>query len=141
MKHIAITLGLVFTTGIASANTVCSISRSTKGDSTFDQVLHSAPLTGPTYLIVRENQTQAESIDFEQMKTPEQWNAVNGETIVTFSAQPNDQYGITIGKVDLSKTDNALPLEAITIGTVIDGRPLSLMLFRKKLSMSCFQLQ
>ena len=141
MKRLISLTVILFLAGAAQAKTICSLeSGDPKQDMVFANVLFSGEVIAPKYLLVNKAASAATEVQMSQFTTYEQWKAINGQTLVTFSPQQNGGYGITVGEIDLGKT-NALPLVALVIGAVTEANPLSLIVPAKNLSGICVNLK
>lgn len=141
MKHVFAIAILLFAANVASAKTYCSISTNQSKEMVFDRSLFNAEVSSPKYVLVKKDLQIAEEIQLSKFDTYEKWKAIDGEMFVTFGAQPDGQYGITFGHVDISKSENMLSLDAIIIGSVAEQKFLNLMLPQKKLSLTCVFLK
>ncbi|MBK9039597.1 MAG: hypothetical protein IPL83_10605 [Bdellovibrionales bacterium] len=137
MKHVFTITALMLAANLASAMTVCSINTGSSKDLEFDQVLFSEEISSPRFLLVKNGARAVEEIQLSQFDTEEKWKAIDGATFVTFSIEKNGAYGITVGRVDISKSENILTLDAIAVGSVADQQFLGLTLPQKNLSLVC----
>lgn len=144
MKQILVTLVTALTTVTASAGTICNINRSTQKDSTFDQILYSSEVKSPEILMLDTTETRVEPVDFSKIETSEDWAKLDGRSFVAIIKYEDDSYTASIGKVDLSMMDESgkrAPLtHIVAAGTPELGKPLSLILLDRHLSVACFKL-
>lgn len=134
-------MALALGTCASQAKTLCSISaENPTKNMAYDRNLFNGEITSPTAVIVKKDLSSSKVIQLEQIDTYEKWQEFNGDTLVTFNQEENDSYGITVGAIDISKSDtNILPLDAIVVGPATKQLPLGLVLPQKKLSMTCIQ--
>ncbi len=132
MKFALTLIVLLFTTSLAQARTLGGINTSSGDENTFDRTLFSKELTSPITVLVKKGAQSAELVQLDSLDTPAQWNAINGATLVSFSISDDGQCNIGVVRVDMSQTDNILPLEAMAVGSL-------LTLPTKKLSIVCLQ--
>lgn len=137
MKHVLVIASLILAANFASAKTLCGINTDPHKDMAFDRTLFSAEISSPTYVLVKKGAQAAEEVELSQFDTYAKWKAINGATIVTFSAQQNGQFGITVAHVDISKSKNMLPLDVMASGPVDEQKFLHLVLPQKNLSLIC----
>lgn len=141
MKHAITITALMLAAGFANAKTICSINYNTGNDLVFDHPLYSAEVSTSKFVVLKRGAQVAEEVDMSQLNTLGALKVIDGATFFTMSKQANGLYGLTIGKVDLSKSENILPLEAMTVGAVTDQQPLSLILPPKFLAVSCISMK
>lgn len=133
MKHVIAALALVL--GFqAHAAVTCNINASSKGDDSYDRVLATQEMSQNGIFAIESG--TARRIEFS---AKENWAALDGRLVISVSSPSEGSYGITVGRVDLKQTENILPLEQMTLGTVTEKQPLNLVLPKKRLSILCFK--
>lgn len=137
MKRVITIAALLLSANFASAKANCHINTGSAKDMVFDRILFSAEVSSPRYVLVKKGAQAAQEVQLDQFDTYEKWKAVNGATVVTLSPQQNGEYGITVGHIDISKSENMLPLDAMAIGPVTDQQFLNLILPQANLSVIC----
>jgi hypothetical protein len=142
MKALFTMTAILLAASVSSAKTFCSISSGIpQRDMVYDRSLFSGEITSPKYILVNKDLTAAAEVQLSQFTTMEQWKAIDGQVLVSFSNPQNDTYGITVGQIDMSKADtNALPLVALAVGPVTEKGPLTLVVPQNRLSTVCFRL-
>ena len=137
------TLALLTSTSVTHAKTVCNVNGgNAKKDMVFDQVLFSGEVTSPKYLFIKKGASKATETPFDLIDTMPQWLELEGQTMVTVGPTTvNNQFGITVGQVDLSKHEgNSLPIHAMAIGQISPHHPLSLTLPVENIEVLCYSL-
>lgn len=137
MKFAAIIAAALASVNIASAKTVCNINAGSSKDMVFDKILYSGEVRGPRFFLLKDSLQSVEEVNLDQMNSYEKWKLINGNTFVTFDVEDDGQASIAIGRVDISKSDNILPLEAITVGMLGEQKFLNLIVPQKDLSLLC----
>jgi hypothetical protein len=135
MKRILVLTVMMLAASVAQAKTVCMIeTNSPNSKDTYDRVLFTGEVKAGIYILVDSKARSAQEISFQSFKD---WQRANGKSLVTFGLNDNGSYGITLSRIDTSKTENILPLDSIVIGNVETDKPLVLIAAKKKLSMTC----
>ena len=139
MKRILILAALLIGSTISQAKTICSVAASSKMDQTYDLHLFSDAVEASRILLIKNGSQVAEELRLNELKTFEQWKAIDGATLVALSqTDVNNQFSISVGYVDISNSENMLPLGSMASGSVSDGKPLSLIAIEKGISIVCF---
>lgn len=133
MKHAIAVLVLVL--GFqAQAAVTCNINASTKGDDSYDRILVSHEMSQGAIFVIENG--SARKIEFG---AKENWAAIDGRTVISVSSPSEGSYGIAVNHVDMKRSENILPLDLMTLGTVTEKQPLNLVLPKKNLSVLCFK--
>ena len=117
----------------AQAKTFCSINQGE--NSQYDRVLFSGEVLGPQTFLVGES--SAEPVQLTQIKTMEKWKAINGKSIVTIGVEQDGVHAMSLAHVDLKQKQNVLPMDAMALGAIEEGRFLSLIAPNRGLSVNC----
>lgn len=142
MKNAIALMTLILAAGSVQAKTICGIATSKEGSPgmTYDVPVYHAEVQEQKSVLIAKDGRSAEEIRLEDLKTVEQWKAVDGRMLAVFHRQANGQYTISLGMFDLSNTANTLPIHALSVGRIAKDSYLILMVPSKNLSLSCFEL-
>lgn len=135
MKAIIFTT-LMIASGLANAKTVCTLNAANpKLDMVFDRALYSSEVSAPRYLVYRAGDVAASEFDLKHVSYA-QLKSMNGATFVTFGPTAASTVGITLGHIDLSKS-NVLPIDAVAFGEPTGQAGINLIAPKLGLSASC----
>ncbi len=138
MKSLIVLAAAVLTIGSqAQAKTTCTINKG--ANMQFDQTVFSGEVIVGRMFLVGEK--SAEPILLSQLKSFEQLQAVNGKSIVTIEVHRDGLYSMSVTHVDLKQEQNILPTDAIALGTLTEGRFLSLLVPTRGLSVNCIEIK
>ncbi len=116
--------------------TVCAIAIGT--DEVYGNLVYQGGLTSPKLVLL--NNGSAREIALNEFDTFKKWKEVDGANILSFSRQADGVIGITVGRVDVSKSENMLPLHAMAFGSLEKANFVGLTLPAQGLSASCSNL-
>lgn len=132
-------MAVMIASGLANAKTVCTLNAANpKLDMVFDRTLYSAEVSGPKYLVYRAGEASAREFDLNHVSY-DQMKSMNGATVVTFGPTAAGTVGITIGHIDLSKS-NALPTDSMAFGQPTGQIGITLIAPAIGLSAACITL-
>lgn len=142
MKKVMLLAILVLSASVAQAKVHCSVNASSSNNNEYDQSIFTGEVNSSLILLVDLKKKSARPTNFSDLDTLPKWQAVDGQTFVTMSRQNSkDSYGISIGKVDLSKQGDALPILAMSVGSIGSKEQiLALTAPETGLSIVCFEL-
>lgn len=127
---------IVTMSAAAQAKTICTVNK--RSNMQFGETVFNGEVTGPQMLILTEK--GAASFNLSELKTPNHWQDINGKTIVTLGVQQDGIFAMSVTHVDLSKKQNALPMDAMALGYLGDRRSLTLIAPTRGISVNCMEL-
>lgn len=124
---------------ISQAKVICNVdSGDPKQDMVFDKLLITTEVSSPKYILIKAGNTSAVEVQLAQFDSLEKWQSINGASLVSLGEQQNGEFGITASTIDISKSSNILPLDALALGPIVEKQYLNLILPNKNLSIICF---
>lgn len=138
-------LGFLLMVGTTQAQALqCTLNtENSKKPGSFDQAIFNSieVLKGEAkhqVIVIKPDGSVLENVDFATLKTEEQWKTIDKSIFAVITRSVDNTLAIGTGTVDVSQKENILPMDAMAIGT--EGKVLSVMNFKKKLSFSCYNL-
>lgn len=128
MKKLMIAL-LVMMASVAHATVMCGVEgEDPKQSNTYDRNLYYQEMTGQRAVLVSKDFSSVKDLDISQMKTLEQWSAINGQLVVFFTIESDKRVSIGTARVNIKNKDSVLELQALSSGALGNlSQPLSLI--------------
>lgn len=133
MKHAIAALAL-FIGFQAHAAVTCNVNALTGKDTEYGKILVSQEMSKPILVAIKNGEARTFEVNDKQ-----DWKALDGSLFISVSRTETGLYGVATGRIDLKRTDDILPIDQITTGTVGKDKPLGVELRRHKLNVMCFE--
>lgn len=120
---------------LSQAKTVCTIVTGNPSKMTFDRVLFQGEISSSTLFMVGEN--GVEVFNTKDIDTVAKWKKLNGRSLVALAPGQVGTFAISVSHVDMRKTQNVLPIDAMAVSKVAEGQFLNLIEPSRNLSINC----
>jgi hypothetical protein len=135
MKKLIVMMAIM-AASVSQAKTYCGVSaENPKQPGTYDQALFYGEFQGPKMLVISKDRTSAKDFNPNDLKTKEQLQALNDQSIVWIRVE-QDKATLATGSIDAANSAvNLTPLHAMTVGLISQKQPL--FLIANHLSVTC----
>ncbi|MGZ6441768.1 MAG: hypothetical protein ACXWRU_17040 [Pseudobdellovibrionaceae bacterium] len=136
MKKVLLTAAMLAMGSVSQAKVLCGVNgENPKQAQTYDRNLYFSEIAERKMVLISPDLSSAQEIKGEEFKSIN-WQAMKGQLVAFFSVETTGNVTLAVSKVDVTKSNNILPLQVMSVGEIPSQEHPQVLIYNH-LSLTC----